>query len=277
VERAIVLGGGGMTGIGWEVGMLVGLHRAGVDVRTADLVVGTSAGAFVGAVLAGAADVEDVAARAATDASPELPMVDFGLIAQAFAAMNDRSLDPRAARARVGALARSADVGSPAEFVGWFATHLDGVAWPPALRVTAVDAVSGDPVVWHAGSGVALASAVAASCAVPCVFPPVPVGGSVFIDGGARSVTNADLAAGASAVLVLAPVVGVFRGSPTAELRALGDAAHALLAPDGASRAAMGGNVFDDSRRRQALEAGLVQGEAAAAAIGPVWDVGGSR
>src|SRR5919199_1718799 len=50
--RALVLGGGGITGIAWELGLLAGLRRLGTDLGDADLIVGTSAGAYVGAVLA---------------------------------------------------------------------------------------------------------------------------------------------------------------------------------------------------------------------------------
>lgn len=277
MERAIVLGGGGVTGIGWEVGVLAGLRDGDVDVGAADLVIGTSAGAFVGALLAGGAELTLTATRVAEDGSaPDLPSVDFGLVAQAFGVMSDRSLPAATARTRVGALAREAEVGDPAAFVAWFADRLPLADWPPALRVTAVDAVSGQPVTWTASSGVDLVTAVAASCAVPCVFPPVPVGGSLYMDGGVRSVTNADLAAGASAVIVLAPIVGLFRGTPTEELRALGDARHALVAPDADAREAMGDNVFDDSRRAPAVAAGRAQGAASAAALKAVWDVGGS-
>jgi NTE family protein len=277
VTRAVVLGGGGVTGIGWEIGVLAGLRRGGVDLGGADAVVGTSAGAFVGALLATtrdgtAPDAEAVAARVAAEGTaPELPPVDFGLIAQAFGIMGDRSLDRAEARARVGALARSAQVGDVDAYVGWFAAHLPAGGWPAALRVTAVDATSGQPVTWDAASGVDLVRAVAASCAVPCVFPPVPVDGAVYLDGGVRSVTNADLAAGASAVVVVAPTVGVFRAAPRAELAALGDARRVLIAPDAASRAAMGDNVFDDSRRAQAVAAGIAQGEASAAEVAAVW------
>jgi NTE family protein len=144
--------------------------------------------------------------------------------------------------------------------------------------VTAVDATSGEPVTWDAASGVELVRAVAASCAVPCVFPPVPVDDAVYMDGGVRSVTNADLAAGADAVVVVAPTVGIFRGAPRAELAALGDARSVLIAPDEASRGAMGDNVFDDSRRAHAVAAGIAQGEATAAQVAAVWSrtVGGS-
>src|SRR5687767_6612029 len=47
--RTLVLGGGGITGIAWETGLLFGLAEAGVDLTTADRVVGTSAGSIVGA------------------------------------------------------------------------------------------------------------------------------------------------------------------------------------------------------------------------------------
>ena len=50
-RTALVLGGGGITGIAWEIGVLAGLAEAGVDLSTADLVVGTSAGSVVGAGL----------------------------------------------------------------------------------------------------------------------------------------------------------------------------------------------------------------------------------
>ncbi|HEY6593804.1 MAG TPA: patatin-like phospholipase family protein [Asanoa sp.] len=274
--RAVVLGGGGVTGIGWEAGVLAGLRRAGVDLGGADRVIGTSAGAFVGALFAGTvptggSDVDAVVERVSSaDLASDLPSVDFGLVAQAFGIMADRSIDPATARARVGELALSADAGDPAEHVRWFAAHLPR-RWPAGLVVTAVAASSGEPVVWDADSGVDLARAIAASCAVPCVFAPVPIDGTPYMDGGVRSVTNADLAAGASAVVVVAPTVGVFGGPPGAELRALGPARHVLISPDEASRDALGDNVLDDSRRPLALAAGLAQGAAAAATVARVW------
>ncbi len=57
-RTALVLGGGGITGIAWEVGVLAGLAEAGVDLTGADLVVGTSAGSVVGAQVTSGADLE---------------------------------------------------------------------------------------------------------------------------------------------------------------------------------------------------------------------------
>src|SRR6202171_5167425 len=61
--RALVLGGGGVTGIAWEIGVLSGLLSAGVDLRKADVVIGTSAGAYVGARYASGYDVEQLLAE----------------------------------------------------------------------------------------------------------------------------------------------------------------------------------------------------------------------
>ena len=62
-RTALVLGGGGITGIAWEIGVLAGLAEAGADLTGADLVVGTSAGSVVGAQVTAGADLEALHAR----------------------------------------------------------------------------------------------------------------------------------------------------------------------------------------------------------------------
>ena len=73
--------------------------------------------------------------------------------------------------------------------------------WPPALRIVAIDADSGERVVFDAASGVPLARAVAASRAVPGLLPPITIGERRFIDGALGSATNAD-AAGPDAIVI---------------------------------------------------------------------------
>ena len=69
-------------------------------------------------------------------------------------------------------------------------------AWPDrSLLIVAVDAVSGEPVVWDRDANVSLVSAVTASSAFPGASPPIRVRDWWYIDGGLRSCTNADLAA----------------------------------------------------------------------------------
>ena len=57
--RALVLGGGGAVGVGWQTGLLMGLHEAGVDLAGFEAIMGTSAGALVGALLASGREVID--------------------------------------------------------------------------------------------------------------------------------------------------------------------------------------------------------------------------
>ncbi len=271
--RALVLGGGGITGIAWELGLLAGLRRLGTDLAGADLIVGTSAGAYVGALLATGVDLESAAAAADRIDVELSPRIDPGLLAQGWAVLTDSSLQPREVRARLGGLARSAPVGDDAAHVARFAATLPVHDWPerPRLIVTAVDTATGDLVAWDAGARVPLPAAVAASCALPGVFPAVRVGDGLFMDGGVRSVTNADLAAGADAAVVVAPTGGMFRSSPAAELRALGVPRGVLITPDDTARAAIGGNILDPRRRGPALAAGAAQASAVAAAVAGAW------
>ncbi len=271
--RALVLGGGGITGIAWELGVLAGLRRAGTDLGKADLIVGTSAGAYVGALLATGVDLDEAAAGAAGIEVELSPRIDPALLAQGFAVLTDRSLPPEQVRARLGALARSAPLGDDGPHVARFAAQLPVHDWPerPRLVITGVDTATGALTAWDATAGVDLPAAVAASCALPGVFPPVRVGDGYYMDGGVRSATNTDLAAGAEAVIVLAPSSTVFRTSPRTELAALRLRRSLLVAPDDRARAAIGGSVLDPGRRGPALVAGAAQAAAVATTIAEIW------
>lgn len=121
-----------------------------------------------------------------------------------------------------------------------------------------------------------LVHAVAASCAVPGVYPPVTVGATRLVDGGMCSPVNADLAAGAARVVVLAPIPrglgrGTGVGSQVEELRA-GGSRVALVTPDHDAVTAIGRNVLDPARRAGSARAGRAQAAAVADAVGDVWD-----
>jgi NTE family protein len=122
---------------------------------------------------------------------------------------------------------------------------------------------------------VPLVEAVAASCAVPGIWPPVSTGGRRFIDGGVRSPANADLATGFSRVVVIAPImrgIGPLVGvdAQVAALRADGSLV-TVVSPDAGAVAAIGRNVLDPSRRAGSARAGRVQAAAAADAVAAVW------
>ncbi|GHE74306.1 patatin-like phospholipase family protein [Streptomyces vinaceus] len=276
-DTALVLGGGGLTGIGWEAGILCGLAEAGVDLTAADLVVGTSAGSVVGAQLtSGLLTPQELYERQLGEPAGEaVARLGTGLIARYAVAMV-RSRDPESYRRRVGALALAADTVAEAERRKVLAARLLSHAWPERrLVVTAVDALTGELAAFDRESGAGLVDAVSASCAVPGVWPPVTVGGRRFIDGGIRSATNADLASGYGRVVILAPM-SLGSGlvpSPAAQAARLREAGAKvlLITPSAQARKAFGRNVLDPARRDPAARAGLAQAAGHAAEAAAVW------
>jgi NTE family protein len=276
MTRGVVLGGGGIAGVAWEAGIVIGLRRAGVDLSSADVIVGTSAGSIVGSHVAFGTDMQALAARTPAPAGAEaaaVPAVSLEVILAALAPLFDQGLDPAQARRRVGAAARAA-AGDEQPYIARIASLLPATdRWPQRrFLVTAVDTESGEPVAWHGGSGVRLDHAVAASCAVPAVYPPVTISGRRYMDGGIRSATNADLAAGSSAVIVLNAIGHLTPREPLQEeLAALGTAATLVITPDDAAAAVMGTNLLDAATAAPALEAGLAQAMSCSEAAHTIW------
>jgi NTE family protein len=176
-------------------------------------------------------------------------------------------------RARIGALALAADTVSESERRAIIAARLSRTEWPErALVVTAVDASTGDLAAFDKDDGAPFVDAVAASCAVPGVWPPVTIGDRRYIDGGVRSVVNLDLAAGHDRVLVVAPSrLGIGR-SVDDEIAALAVDARVLgVFADEDALAAMGPNPLDPAFRAAAAREGRRQGREAAPAVRDVW------
>jgi len=288
--RALVLGGGGPVGIAWESGLIAGLAQAGVDLGQADFTLGTSAGAFVGARLAMGAPAAKLADPIFADmvrpASRSARPPDLTNVMRLMVKAQEAERDPTEVFAEIGALARAAETMGEDEFIDsfgrWFST-LPPDAWPErGFACTAVDAESGAFRLWTRHAGVGLTQAVAASCAIPGVYPPITALGRRWMDGGVRSSTNADLAAGHDLVVVVAirlddwtpggALARVFARLEH-EVRVLedGGAKVVILLPDDASRAAMGGNLMEFRKRPDAARAGLAQGAAEAAALASLW------
>lgn len=289
--RALVLGGGGSAGNAWLVGVVAGLADAGVDMTDADLVVGTSAGATAGAQLTAASPARLLAGILAAERTPRSvptasaprpapgpPAVDHlertGRIIAAAGSPADM-------RRRLGAAALELDAASdgsgPARWRAVVAARLPSRSWPErTLLITAVDARTGEPVVFDRHSAVDLVDAVAASTSSGL---PYAIGEDRYIDGGYRRNENADLAAGFDRVLVLSPLGGRTRHPPqwgthlaaqVDELRAAGSTVETVL-PDGTSRNAFGDNLMDPSTRAPAARAGFEQGRALAGKLADLW------
>ncbi|MEU0539561.1 patatin-like phospholipase family protein [Nocardia sp. NPDC005978] len=208
VRRSIVLGGGGAIGGAWMLGLAAELQRGGIDLGAADSVVGTSAGAVVGAALVTGQDPNSVAEGPFPAGSPipPAPVLNFPLLGLAFSALFDRTPDREEVGRRVGRAAMAEPAALPAHIapMQW---SLGGRDWPDdRLRIAVVDTATGQRQVLDSGSGVPLAVAATASRAFPGSFPPVVVGDRRYIDGGFFSPTNADLAADSDVLLVLEPL-----------------------------------------------------------------------
>jgi NTE family protein len=275
-ERALVLGSGGHVGGAWEVGVLAGLADAGVDLSDADVVIGTSAGAVVGARLAAGASPQELYERRSEPdaAGPPLRLAPGAALRFLRAQLGRRT--PEATARRLGRMALRFPTVPEDEALEEMARLLPLREWPGrSLRVTAVDAYSGSLRAFHSGSGTDLLRAVTASCAMPGLWPPVALCGRRWMDGGVRSTTNADLARGHRRVVVLAPMPRAFGPGPRAERHAAalraGGARVALLTPDSAARRAAGRNPLDPSRGAACARAGRAQAASCAAAVAGVW------
>ncbi|MEU8706989.1 patatin-like phospholipase family protein [Streptomyces sp. NPDC048565] len=280
-DTALVLGAGGVTGTAWETGILHGLAKAGVDLSTADLIIGSSAGAIVGAQLAsGLVAVGDLYERQLAD-----PEDDRGAAARlgpvtilryARAMLSSRT--PEDYGRKLGVLARDSRPGATAaERREVIASRLPSPEWPERdLLITAVDASTGALHTFGRAGEVPLTDAVTASCAVPVVWPVAGAGGGSWIDGGVHSPANAHLASGYERVVVIAPTASgnrviVSPRAQAAELEAAG-ARVEVITPDAGTKKAIGRNSLDPARRAAAARAGLAQAAAHTEAVAAVWN-----
>lgn len=275
-ERVLCLGSGAVTGGGWQLGVVLGLADEGIELAGADRIIGTSAGALIGAHLALGRPPADTAA------------VLLGL------KVDGRMLRP-ATLARLGVaqvwpsrrhalvwLGRAALAGGWSdergeEWVAALGVGLTGQDWPASLVVVAMDALTGRPAYFTASTGVPLERAIAATCALPGVFPPVAVEGRPHFDGGLRSLLNLDLALGADVVVAIAPFRGSARAHrrPREQAKLLTGSRLLLLEPDRQSRRAIGLDPVAASRGARALEAGREFGRRQAGRVGAVWEGAG--
>lgn len=292
--RAVVLSGGGPVGIAWESALAAGLAGEGLDLREADFFVGTSAGSFVGAQLALGREPESLVAaqmaraeggaKAAAENSEPAPDLT-GLMA-VMAKLYTSDAPAEELRREVGAYSLAATTIDEDAFIKTFGYLPD--AWPERrYACTAVDTTTGEFQVWDNGSGVSLRRAIASSCSVPGIYPPITINGKRYMDGGMRSGTNADVAKGYDRVLVIsvryrpgAPVpAGRERMAEASrmrfeeELAVLRDGGSQVevLAPDDESAAAMGVNLMAFSARAGASAAGLRQGKLEVARLRSFW------
>jgi NTE family protein len=230
-----VLGGGGLVGMGYHAGALKALEEWGVDVSRFELIVGTSAGAVMGAYLRSGwspGDFYDYAHGRHPDSSPDLgaqeqevrdlfvPLWDNRIervrrgLGSLFALASSRGYWRAGATGRVprAALRRA----FPSGLYSTDGTRARLSAdlperWPEEdLYLCAADLYTGERVAFgsRAAPEASLPEAVLASTAIPGVFPPVRIDGRHYVDGGVVTATSLDLAsdAGCDVILCIAPL-----------------------------------------------------------------------
>jgi NTE family protein len=288
-DRALVLGGGGPVGIAWELGLAAGLEEGGVRIVEANRIIGTSAGSFAGAALASGrpaealvraqvAQAERTSATRRDDAKPS-PAPDLAPLMRFMARRPaDREM-PAELCAEIGAFALAAKTMPEEAFIASFGSLTNaGEKWPHGFACTAVDAVDGSFRLWEESSGVELGRAIASSCSVPGIFPPITIAGRRYIDGGMRSATNIDLAKGYRRVLAVAVLSNLALDFMRAGIQREIDILTAegarveLIVPDANCLAAFGNNLMDASRRGEVALAGVAQGRREAKRVAAFWN-----
>ncbi len=291
----LVLGGGGVLGEAWMMGVLAGVEDgADVDLRECESFVGTSAGAIVASHLA-AGKAPRRPSSVGTDLEVSTGAPSRGLAVAAAAAARRAGQAAVAASATFaplalgiaapgGALMRALllrGLPRPPDTLAGLRAHIESLAatFDGRLRVTAVDRGRGRRVVFGSPNAPAatVGEAVEASCTVPWLFAPVTIGGREYVDGGVWSPTNLDAApAGRDThVLCLNPTASlatrhtmltvmrnVARSAVSVEALALRrrGARVRTIAPNAECAAAMGSNFMDQEPRTRVLSAGYRQG-----------------
>jgi NTE family protein len=291
-DRALVLGGAGSVGNAWEIGVIAGLFEAGLDVTEADLTIGTSAGSTAAAQITSGISPTKLLANILGAASPgpvgsERGRAHIGPSSdhmERTSAVINAAQDAADMRRRMGAAALEADALSDSSVqTQWravAAARIPSQYWPQRLLlIPAVDAHTGEPVVFDRDSGVDLVDAIAASTSNGFGIPPYRIGENRYINGGYRRNENADLAGGYARVLVLSPFGGRSRhplewgmhlSTQVDELRAGGSRVESVF-PDIESDHMFGANAMDLTLRAPAAQAGFDQGRDLAERLTEFW------
>lgn len=271
-----MLAGGGLAGIAWEIGVLRGIADASPEtadaLRDSEVLVGTSAGSTVAAQLISGQSLDALFERQLEASTTEVnPSVGVEEITELFLTAMMQPGSKAEKLQRIGTVALSTKTVPETVRREVIEHRLPRHEWPQrALRISAIDAATGELVTLDRDSGVNLVDAVAASCAVPGVWPPVTIGGARYMDGGVGSTVNLEMAADCDVVVALLPQG---RNSPSPfgtgaveEVDNFSGSAFGVFADD-QSLAAFGRNPLDPACREPSAKAGRDQGRRVAAEI----------
>jgi NTE family protein len=235
-RRGFVFGAGGVLGVAWTVGALEALAEArGIDAREADVLVGTSAGSVVSALLGSGVGVDVMGGHQRGDSGTLVPSdVEYDYDRDQGGSLPPRPKLTLGSPKLIGSTLRRPWAVTPAAAVSAFLPagrgSLDSVAravarvstpqWPAAPRtwIVAMDYDSGRRTVFGRDGSpeTPLSEAVRASCSIPGWYQPVRIGARRYVDGGVCSTCSADLLAGEGLdeVFVFAPMAAYVSDRP---------------------------------------------------------------
>ena len=283
MSKALVLSGGGPLAVAWECGVLSGLAHSGLALSDADFILGTSAGAIVGAQIASGGDPQMMAKAIMAEAenAPGLS-AGFSNPPEAIAnlpALFAKSQSGDSGRIEVGAYALAASTAdSPRAYIERMSSIIGLDAWPEKMGVVVVDTADGKARVLRHDCGAKIGTGVAASCCLPGLHAPVFIAGRHYMDGGMRSAANVDLVGQFDVILVLSfnppgPVGQrmISRLTTQAEqLTALGTNV-LVINPDETCLESIGLNTMDFGRRPEVLKRAITQATEIADRVANFW------
>ena len=239
-RRGLVLGGGGVLGGAWAVGALQAIEEVhGIDPRHFDVIVGTSAGSVLGALVGAGVSIESLRDHQRGEQITEGPLAgylwDYETATGGRRPSMPRLRGPGSVRLMASSLRHGLKMPPTAVLSAFLPVgngslervgHLIDAITPygewsphPALWVVAMDYEAGHRVVFGRAEAppASLADAVMASCAIPGWFEPVVIDDRTYVDGGAWSATSADVLVGhgLDEVYVVAPMVSFETDSPS--------------------------------------------------------------
>jgi NTE family protein len=274
MKTALILGAGGPAASAFEIGIVAGLADGGVDVRDADLFVGTSAGALVAVQLAGTTEISQLFSRKLAPPCASRITTCMKTWGKQITEIKQRGGNATEMLERMGELALSVDTGVDrrSEVSAQLVEH----DWPARrVMVVAIECETGERRAFERTCDAPLVDAVAASNTLPGVWPTIEIGASHYIDGGMYSTDNADLAAGYDRALIVA----LHAGNPRLPIVGLEDTTRVLehafvIQPDDASQAtlaAVNGDVLDPEVGAPMARAARSQGQQLARQIAVFW------
>lgn len=291
--RAVALGGGGEWFVAWMVGYANGLLQGGIDLAKADVTIGTSAGAIVGAAIKGGRLSELSEALSQLGANPALANKELNISAgapsqaRAQNVMGETTEITPATLQQIGRAAMASHNAPDDKYVASVEGLIGLTSWPQGHHTTATDCYTGESLIASSDSGVTIGQAAAASSSLPGVNGPTWLGDRYCMDGGvSTSSTHAEMLEGAKGVLIIAmfdflanppqhvnPSFGIAeRVHPgtaqreAAALRASGSAVHVTIAnPDPTT------DFMDAATMGPAMADGMARGKADAPSIQAIW------